>query len=322
MRRFSATVTMCWLVIAASGAGAQTFPDKPLKLIVPFPAGGPTDTSARLVAQAIGSRLGQSVITENQGGAGGTIGTRQAATAKPDGYTLLVVAAANTFGTMPLLYRLDYDPAKVFVPVGATVVDRQVIVVTPSVQAKTVRELMAYAKANPGKLNYGAAIGIGPHFILELVKRKAGVDIVHVPYRGGGPMIADLIGGQIHLGMSGKSTMLPHIEASKLRAVAVTAAERWRELPDVPTLVEEGLLDQPYDTFAGVVAPTGTPAEVIRKLNTAINEGLQLPEIRAGFAKLGIDPRPGTPEDFAALIAEETRKWPEIVRVTGIKAAE
>jgi tripartite-type tricarboxylate transporter receptor subunit TctC len=202
------------------------------------------------------------------------------------------------------------------------VVDRQVLVVTPSVPAKTVRELMAYAKANPGKLNYGAAIGIGPHFILELVKRKAGVDIVHVPYRGGGPMIADLIGGQIHLGMSGKSTMLPHIEAGKLRAVAVTAAERWRELPDVPTLVEEGLLDQPYDTFAGVVAPTGTPAEVIRKLNTAINEGLQLPEIRAGFAKLGIDPRPGTPEDFAALIAEETRKWPEIVRVTGIKAAE
>jgi tripartite-type tricarboxylate transporter receptor subunit TctC len=311
-----------WLVAASGDAGAQEFPDRPIKLIVPFPAGGPTDTSARLVAQGMATRLGQPVITENQGGAGGTIGTRQAATARPDGYTLLVVAAANTFGTMPLLYRLDYDPSKAFVPVGATVVDRQLMVVTPSVPVRTARELVDYAKANPGKLSYGAATGIGPHFILELVKRKAGVDILHVPYRGGGPMIADLIGGQIQLGMSGKSTMLPHVEAGKLRAVAVTSAGRWRELPDVPTLLEQRLLDWPYDTYAGVVAPTGTPAGVIRRLNAAINEGLALPEIRAGFAKLGIEPRPGTPEDFAAVIAEEAGKWPEIVRMTGIKAAE
>jgi tripartite-type tricarboxylate transporter receptor subunit TctC len=314
---------VCWLLAGAADlAHAQGFPDKPIKLVVPFPAGGPTDTSARLVAQGMASRLRQSVVVENQGGAGGTIGTRQVATARPDGYTLLVVAAGNTFGMVPQLYKLDYDPVKAFAPVGTTVVDRQVLVVTPSVPVKSVQELVQYAKANPGKLNYGAAIGIGPHFILELFKIKSGTNIVHVPYRGGGPMIADLLGGQIQLTMQGKSTLLPHIQAGKLRAVAVTSAERWPELPDVPSLVEAGYLDAPYDTLAGVVAPAGTPAAIIARLNAAINEGLQSPEIRASFAKLGIDPKTGTPEDFAAVIAQEAKAWPEIVRLTGIKLAE
>jgi tripartite-type tricarboxylate transporter receptor subunit TctC len=319
-RRVLAMAVAAWLVPVA-GQG-QTFPDKPIKLVVPFPAGGPTDTSARLVAQGLSSKLGQSVIVENQGGAGGTIGARQVVNAAPDGTTLLVVAAANTFGMVPQLYRLDYEPAKAFAPVATTVVDRQVLVVGTSVPAKTVRELVQYAKANPGKLNYGSAIGIGPHFMMEMFKIKSGINVVHVPYRGSGPIISDVIGGQIQMTMSGKSVLLPHIETGKMRAVAVTAAERWPELPDVPTLFEAGYLDAPYDTLFGIVAPAGTPAPVIRKLNAAINDGLHSPEIRAGFAKLGIDPKTGTPEEFAAIIASEGPRWAEIVRLTGIKAAE
>jgi tripartite-type tricarboxylate transporter receptor subunit TctC len=303
-------------------AFAQSFPDHPLKLVVPFPAGGPTDTSARLVAQGMSARLGQPIVIENQGGAGGAIGARQVATSAADGYTLLIVSAAHTFGTQPLLTKLDYDPFKTFVPVGMAVVDRQVMVMNPSLPMKTLAELVQYAKANPGKLNNGAAIGIGPHFIMELFKIKAGVNIVHVPYRGSAPIISDLIAGQIQLTMSGKSVLLPHIQAGKMRAVAVTSEKRWPELPDVPTLVEAGYLDYPYDTMSGIVVRAGTPPAVIAKLNAALNEGLALPEIRAGFAKLGIDPMPGTPEEFSAIIARDAPRWAEIVRLTAIKLAE
>jgi tripartite-type tricarboxylate transporter receptor subunit TctC len=266
--------------------------------------------------------LGQAVVIDNQAGAGGTIGTRQVAMARPDGYTLLAIAAGNTFGMMPQLYKLDFEPMRRFVSVGATVVDRQVLVISPSVPAHTVQELIQYAKANPDRLNYGAAVGIGPHFLQELFKIKAGIRVVHVPYRGSGPIIADLLGGQIQMTMSGKSVLLPHIQAGKLRPLAVTSAERWPELPAVPSLVEGGYLDRPYDTFAGIVAPAGTPAAAIGKLNTAINEGLRSPEVRASLAKLGIDPRPGTPEDFAAVIAQEAKTWPVIVRLTGIRLAD
>jgi len=301
-------------------AAAQSFPEKPIRLIAPFPAGGPTDTSARIVAQGLSARIGQPVVVENQAGAGGTIGSRQVATANPDGYTLLMIAVANTFGTAPLLYKLDYDPMKAFTPVATVVVDKQVMVANTRLPVKDARELVAYAKAHPGDLNYGAAIGIGPHFLMELFKRKAGIDIVHVPYRGSGPIIADLIGGQIHLTMSGKSVLLPQVQTGKAKAIAVTAAERWPELPQVSTLVESGFMDSPYDTLFGVVAPTGTPAAVIDKLNATINEALRAADVRASFTRLGIEPKITTPAEFAAIIAEDGPKWAEIVRITGIKA--
>ena len=210
-----------------SPAHAQSYPNRTIKLVVPFPAGGATDNAARLVAQRLQAGLGQSVIIENQGGAGGTIGTRQAAGAAPDGYTLLM-ASIGTFGSMPLLYKLDFDPQRAFVPV-ATVVYRQGRPRRPSqsLPVKTIGELVAYAKAHPGKLTYGSAIGIGPHFIAELFKIKSGTDIVHIPYRGGAPMVADLIAGQIDMTVNGKSVLLPQIQAGKLRALAVTAGERW-----------------------------------------------------------------------------------------------
>jgi tripartite-type tricarboxylate transporter receptor subunit TctC len=322
MIRVRALIATFLVLGCASLATAQSFPERPIRLVVPFPAGGGTDTSARLVAQAMSSRLGQSVIIENQSGAGGIIGMRQVATANPDGYTLLMVGTANTFGTAPLLYKLDYDPRKAFAPVAMAAVERQVLVVTPSLPARTLQELVAYAKANPGKLNYGSSIGIIPHFLMELFKVKSGADIVHVPYRGGAPMITDLLAGHIDMTINAKSQLLVHVQAGRLRALAVTSAERWRELPDTPTMTEAGYLDGPYDTLFGVVAPAGTPAAVIDKLNAAVNEGLQAPDVRASFAKLGIEPATGTSAEFAAIIAEGVPKWAEMVRISGIKGAQ
>jgi len=233
-----------------------------------------------------------------------------------------MIAAANTFGTAPLLYRLDYDPLRAFVPVAMAAIERQVLVVTPSLPVKTLPELVRYAKANPGKLSYGSAIGIVPHFLMELFKIKSGADILHVPYRGAAPMITDLLAGQIQMTINAKSALLPSIVAGKLRALAVTSAERWRELPDVPTMVEAGYLDQPYDTLFGLVAPAGTPEPVIDKLNAAVNAGLESPELRLSLARLGIEPKLGTPAEFAAIIAADAPRWAEIVRITGIKIAQ
>jgi tripartite-type tricarboxylate transporter receptor subunit TctC len=312
------------LALNAGTAGlvrAQSYPDRTIKLVVPFPAGGATDTTARLVAQRLQLGLGQSVIIENQGGAGGTIGSKQVAAAAPDGYTLLM-GSIGTFGSQPLLYKLDYDPHKAFAPVATVAVDKLVLVAGPSLPVKSIEALVRHAKAYPGKLNYGNAIGIGPHLVAELFKIKSGTNIVHIPYRGGAPMIADLIAGQIDMTVNGKSVLLPHIAAGKLTPLAVTGAERWAELPGVPTLVELGYMDAPYDAMFGVVAPMGTPAAAIDRLNAVINEGLRSSDMLASFAKLGIDPTITTPQEFAAVIAREVPKWAEVVRITGVKIAQ
>jgi tripartite-type tricarboxylate transporter receptor subunit TctC len=318
---FSAIVAISIVAGTAGLVRAQGYPDRTIKLVVPFPAGGATDTTARLIAQRLQLGLGQSVIIENQGGAGGTIGSKQVAAAAPDGYTLLM-GSIGTFGSQPLLYKLDYDPHKAFAPVATVAVDKLVLVAGPSLPVKTIEQLVRHAKAHPGRLNYGNAIGIGPQLVAELFKVKSGADIVHVPYRGGAPMIADLIAGQIDMTINGKSVLLPHIAAGKLTALAVTGAERWPELPGVPTLVELGYMDAPYDAMFGVVAPMGTPAAAIDRLNAVINEGLRSPDMRASFAKLGIEPTITTPQEFAAIIAREVPKWAEVVRITGVKIAQ
>jgi tripartite-type tricarboxylate transporter receptor subunit TctC len=196
------------------------------------------------------------------------------------------------------------------------------MVAGPALKVSSVQEVVTHAKANPGKLNYGNAIGIGPHFTFEMFKLKAGVDIVHIPYRGGAPMISDLIAGQIDMTINGKSVLLQHIQAGKVQPLAVTSAKRWTDYPDVPTLQEAGYLDLSYDTLFGVVAPAGTPQPVIAKLNATINEGLRSLETRAALDKLGIEPLIMSPEEFGALIAEEAPKWAEAVRRTGIKVSE
>jgi tripartite-type tricarboxylate transporter receptor subunit TctC len=317
----AAIVAICLTAGTGGVAHTQTYPDRTIKLVAPFPAGGATDTVARLVAQRLQAALGQSVIIENQGGAGGTIGTRQVVRAAPDGYTLLM-GSIGTFGSQPLLYKLDYDPHKALAPVATVSIDRIVMVAGPALQAKSVAELVQHAKANPGKLNYGNSIGIGPQLVAELFKVKAGANIAHIPYRGGAPMIADLLAGQIDMTVNGKSVLLPHIQAGKIRALAVTGAERWPELPEVPTLLELGYLDEPYDAMFGVMTPMGTPAAVIDKLNATINEGLRSGELRASFAKVGIEPVITTPQEFTALIAREVPKWAEVVRATGVKVAQ
>ena len=321
MTRFLFVAVLASVLSAGTSAHAQSYPNRTIKLVVPFPAGGATDNAARLVAQRLQGSLGQSVIIENQGGAGGTIGTRQAAGAAPDGYTLLM-ASIGTFGSMPLLYKLDFDPQRAFAPVATAVIDKSALVVRPSLPVKTIGELVAYAKAHPGQLTYGSAIGIGPHFIAELFKINSGTDIVHIPYRGGAPMVADLVAGQIDMTVNGKSVLLPQIQAGKLRALAVTAGERWAELPDVPTLVETGYMDTPYDTVFGVVAPAGTPAAVIAKLNATINDGLRMPQVRELLAKIGIEPLITTPQEFADIIAREVPKWAAIVKATGVRVVE
>jgi tripartite-type tricarboxylate transporter receptor subunit TctC len=203
--------------------------------------------------------------------------------------------------------------------VATLVVDKSVLVVGPSWPVTTVHEMVAQAKAAPGRFNYGSAIGIGPHFVFELFKKKAGVDIVHVPYRGGGPMIADLVGGQIHATVNGKSVLRAHIATGKVRALAVAAAKRWTDMPDVPTLMEAGYLDAPYDTMFGVVAPAGVPADIVARLNGVINDGLRSPEMRAGLDKLGIEPYATAPAEFARLVGEEAPRWGRAVAMTGIK---
>jgi tripartite-type tricarboxylate transporter receptor subunit TctC len=321
MIRFLFAAIFASTLSVGSAVHAQSYPNRTIKLLVPFPAGGATDNAARLVAQRLQADLGQSVIIENQGGAGGTIGTKQAAGAAPDGYTLLM-ASIGTFGSQPLLYKLDFDPQRAFVPVATVVIDKGALVIGPSLQVKTIGELVQYAKAHPGKLTYGSSIGIGPHFIAELFKIRSGTDFVHIPYRGGAPVIADLIAGQIDMTVNGKSVLLPQIQAGKLRALAVTAGERWAELPDVPTLVETGYMDMPYDTLFGIVAPAGTPAATIAKLNTTINDGLRSPEMREHLAKIGIEPIATTPQEFADIIAREVPKWAAIVKATGVRVVE
>ena len=311
-------VSAVMAVAAAATAHAQPYPNKPIKLVVGFPAGGATDTTARLIAQRMQSALGQTIVVENVAGAGGSIAAKQVATAAADGYTLMMTTT-SAFGTQPRLYKLDYDPVKAFVPVATLVVDKSVLVVGPSWPVKTVQEMVAQAKASPGKFNYGSAIGIGPHFVFELFKRKAGVNIVHVPYRGGGPMIADPIGGQIHATVNGKSVLRQHIASGKVRALGVSAAKRWDDMKDVPTLMEAGFLDAPYDTLFGIVAPAGVPAPIVARLNAVINEGLRSAEMRAGLDKLGIEPHITTPAEFAKLVAEEAPRWGQAVALTGIK---
>jgi tripartite-type tricarboxylate transporter receptor subunit TctC len=310
------------VVCAASSGQAQHYPAKPIKLISPFPAGGPNDAAARIAARAIQSQLGQTVVVENQGGAGGTIGARLVATAAPDGYTLLLVSVANNFGTQPVLYKLGFDPLKALTPVAGLGMDKQIMVANPGVPFHNASELVRYSKANPGQLNYGAPIGIGTHFIMELFKIKSGANILHVPYRGSGPIIADVVGGQIQLMMSGKSVLLPLVQAGKLRAISVSASKRWPELPEVGTLIEAGYLDAAYDTNYGIAAPMGTPAAVIQTLNTALNEGLRTDEVRASLDKLGVEPLIMTVAEINALVATEAPRWADIVRVTGIKAGD
>ena len=305
-------------ICVAVPAPAQTFPERTVKLIVPVPPGGSTDAVARLVTLRMQAILGQPVIVENQPGAGGLIAARAVAAANPDGYTLLI-GGIGTLSIGPSVKTPDFNAAAVFAPIGTVSTETMVLVVNPKVPATTLDGFVRYAKASGGKLNYGSAPGITPHFVSELFKLKTGADIVHIPYKGAGPVVTDLLAGQIDMAFNTKSVLLQLAKQDRLRALAVTSAARWPELPEVPTLTEAGIFPYAIEVWWGIVGPAGLPRAVVARLNGAISEALRSTELRANFTNLGIEPRISTPEQFAALLAEDAPRWFDIIRMTGIK---
>ena len=315
---FQLAAGACCLPALSRMAGAQAYPTRPIKLIVAFPAGGPADTMGRMVGQAVSAKIGQPVVVENVGGAGGTIALRMMTNATPDGYTLLV-NSGGPFCTASLLYKLDYDPLKALVPVGNFATDSAVLVTTRTLPITTLSEFIQYAKANPGKLNSGAAIGTNQHLMAEAFKAAAGVDIPHIPYRGGAPAIADLIGGQIHMLVNNKSVLLQLALEGRVRPLAVTSTTRWPELPSVPTLAESGIAGVPTDIKYAIFAPANTPSAVIARINTAINEGMNSPDLRGTVEKLGIDLKLGSSADAAAAVATDCPRWIESAKLVKIE---
>ncbi|HEY1544312.1 MAG TPA: tripartite tricarboxylate transporter substrate binding protein [Xanthobacteraceae bacterium] len=295
--------------LACAPAAAQDFPTRPIHLIVPAAPGGPTDLPARLVAQIL-PVLGQPAVVENRPGGGGAIGARSVATAAPDGYSLLV-GNTSVLAVIPAVSAsAGYDPAKNFTPVVELTESYQILVVPRSSPFRSVRDVVAFAKQHPGKLNV-AHTGAGglPHLTVELLKARAGIDVVGVPYKSGGESVTAVLGGQVDMTIEGITILLPLIRDGRLRALAVTSRERTPLAPDLPTMIEAGVPDYEVTTFNGVMAPTGTPAAVIAKLNAAINAGLQTPDMQGRLQKLGAVMRPNTPSEFGIFIAAEHAKW-------------
>ena len=277
------TLAMLAIACCATVASAQTYPSKPIKVIVPYTPGSPVDVLALVVTQQVSARLGQSIVIDNRPGAGTTIGTRLAATADPDGYTLLIGATSFVL-SFSLYPNLDYDPVKSFAQVAMLAYSPQVLVIAPSVPATTVREFVIYAKANPGQLNFGFGLGTLPQILGESFKAVTGTDIASIPYKGGAQAITDMLGGRIQMNFGTTATLLPLIQQGKVRALAVTTRTRSKDLPDVPTMVESGLPELALSFSAGLLAPAGTPADIIHKLNFETNEAMKTPELAASMA--------------------------------------
>jgi tripartite-type tricarboxylate transporter receptor subunit TctC len=306
---------LCLLTYLAAGpARAQTYPDRMIKVVVPFTPGGPVDLVARLVAQRMTLALGKSVVIENRPGGAGVIGAKTVANAEPDGYTLLF-GNISTLAVIPAVTRnRDYDPARDFAPVAKVSDSPELLVVDPALPVRSVGELVGYAKAHPGALNYGSAgYGNATHLSAEWFKSKTGVDIVHVPYKGLSDALTGLIGGQVIMVFGAIEGVLPLVQQGKLRPLAVTTANRFPRIPEVPTMIESGVVGFMVTSFEGVVAPAGTPPAIVARLNGAINESVASPELQDRFAQLGIQPSTGTPQEFAAFFAAENRKWAAIV---------
>jgi len=299
-------------------AKAQTYPSRPVRIIVGFPPGAGTDITARLMGQWLSERLGQPFVIENRPGAGTNVGTEAVVRAAPDGYTLLLAVTPNAIN-VTLYEKLNYNFIRDIAPVAGIVRGPYVMLVNPSFPAMTVPEFIAYAKTNPGRINMASAgIGDGTHMCGELFKMMTGVNMAHVPYRGGAPALTDLLGRQVQVMFASMASSIEYIKDSKLRSLAVTTATRSETLPDIPTVAE---FVPGYDasTWYGVGAPKGTPADIIDKLNMEINAALADPKLRMRLADLGGTPLPGSPADFGMLIADETEKWAKVIRAANIK---
>lgn len=299
---------------------AQAWPDKPVRLIVPYAAGGAADTVARLIAAQLGERLGQQVLVDNRAGAGGTIGAAEVARALPDGHTLLLDATAHAVNPA-LLPKLPYDTAKAFEPVSLLVRTPNLLVVPTASPARTIGDLVRMARSAPGKLSYASAgNGSAQHLAAELFKQGHKLYVVHVPYRGGAPALTDLAGGQVDMMFSVVTASYPLVKAGRLRALAVTGERRSAGLPDLPTVAESGLPGYSVYEWNGVFAPAGTPKPVIERLETEIRAALALPAVRERLAEMGAQPVGSTAREFGEFVRSETQRWAQVIKASGIKA--
>ncbi len=301
-------------------AAEQPYPSRPIRLVVPFPAGGPLDAIARAIGQKLSLAWGQPVVIDNRPGAGGNIGADLVAKSAPDGYTILEGALSTHAVNVSLYSKMPYDPIKDFAPITLVAVTPNVLVLNPSVPANSVAELISYARANPGKLAFGSGgNGSAGHLAGELFKTEAKVDMVHVPYKGAAPAMQDLLGGQIQLMFDNLASSMQQVRAGKLKAIAVTTARRSPLAPDLPTLAETGLPGFDIYTWWGFLAPAGTPKEIIAKWNAEVTRILNTPEMQAYFAQQGAEPSPTSPEQFMALIRSEIPKYAKIIKASGAK---
>ena len=308
------------VLASAAPALAQTYPNKPVKLVVPFPAGGGTDIVGRLIAQKLADEWQQPVVVENKPGANTLIGTEYVANALADGYTLLMASPSHTINAS-LYKNIKFNTQKAFAGVAVVATGPLVLVVNQSVPAKTVRELLALAKAKPGTLSYASAgTGSSPHLAGELFKYLAGIDMMHVPYKGTAPATTDLIGGQVQVAFSPLAGVLPHILSGKLRALALTSPKRLAAMPDLPTIAESGIPGYDVQQWWGIVAPSGTSKEILKKINADVAKILQIPIVQEQIAKIGAEPGQGSPEQLDELIRKEIIQWKKIIDAAKIVA--
>lgn len=315
---------MLWavaLALATMVAHAEPYPGRPIKLIVPFAPGGSADLVGRLLAQQLSESLGQPVVVENKGGASGMLGNEYVAKSAPDGYTL-TVGTLGPFAVNQTLYEhVPYDNIRDFAPITLTGISSHILVAHPSVPVHNVNELIALAKEKPGQLTFASSgTGNATHLSFELFKARAGIDIVHVPYKGGGPAMADLVGGQVLFSFASMASAVPFVRSGRLRAIAVSGGARSALFPDVPTVAESGLPGFASEDWQGILAPAKTPADIVEKLNGQIGRILLLPEVKAKLQAAGFDPKPSTPEWFAQFIQAETLKWAKLLKGIGVKA--
>jgi len=302
----------------AGPAAAQNYPARVIKLVVPYTPGSPNDVMARLLTQHLAPRLGQPIVIDNKPGGGTTIGTKAAAAAEPDGYTLLFVSSSIALDRA-MKKKVDYEPLKDFAPVGTVNTTYWLLAVSPTLPVKTMAEFVAYTKAHPATVNFAATQGTAALLIAEMFKRLSGADVQIIPYKGGAAALPDFLGGRIQMLNPTPSTSIPLIRDGRMRPLAITSPARIAELLEVPTVREVGLPDLTLEFWAGVLAPAGTPPGIVGKLNAAINETLRSPEMKDSMAKLGFDAKIGSPQDFANFIAEEIPRWANIVKSTGVK---
>ncbi len=314
-------VVLIFLALTASArtSQAQTYPDHPGKIIVPFAAGGPMDIVARFIGQSLEQKMGQPFIVENKGGGGGTIGTRAGMAAKADGYTLTWGSSGSIAAAVELYKDQNFDPSSLM-PIALIVKLPHIMVVNNDIPARTVPELVAFLKKNPGKYNYAGSLGAPPHLIGAMFKSLEALDIQFVPYTGAAPAIVDLLAGRTHILFDAITVLQPHIDAGKMRALGVVDHVRWNKYPDVPTMPEAGYPTLTMIAFSGLFAPAGTDPQIIDRINAAVNESLDTPEARDILTKIAATTQPGSPRDFEHFIRTESPRWRELVRISGAKA--